>query len=154
VDKVEAERSFESDREPQSDAYDSGEDTNSTINSDDSYIEADDEAAASVSSYEEAEDEDTLSKASEPGPEAQLQQELRRSEEAELDLPLQLGLHLLDSFSCNGHTESDEQHQDTQEEEDHWSLEDLNRATQRLPDILGSPSILPHDSEHRQRSYD
>ena len=123
-------------------AYDSGEDTNSH----NSYIEVDNEAA---------EDEGALYEALEPGPEAQLQQELRQSQDAELNLPLQLGLHLLNSFSCGGHADSDEQHQDAQEEEEnHWSLEDLNRATQRLPDILGSPSILPHDSEHRQRSYD
>ena len=156
IDRVEAERSFQSDKdgELQSDAYDSGEDTDSTINSDDSYGAADDEPAASVSSYEEVEDEDTPSEASELGLEAQLQQELRQSEDAELDLPLQLGLHLLDSFSCDGHADSYEQHWDAQEEENHWSLEDLNRSTQRLPDILGSPSILPHNSEHRQRSYD
>jgi hypothetical protein len=150
----------------QSDAHNSGEgvgsatkDTDSTANSDDSYGEVDDDAAASVSSFEAAEDEDTEDEdtsyeASEPGPEAQLQRELEQSEDAEHNLPLQLGLHLLNSFSCNGHTDSYEQHQDAQEEENHWSLEDLNRSTQHLPDILGSPDILPHNSEHRQRLYD
>ena len=102
---------------------------------------------------EEEEEEGALDEASELGPEAQLQQELRQSEDAELDLPLQLGLHLLNTFSCDGYADSYEQHQDVQEEENHWSLEDLNRATQRLPNILNSPNILPYDSEHRRHSY-
>jgi hypothetical protein len=148
IDRAEAESLSEG--ELQGDTYESGEDTNS----DNSYTEADDEAAASVSSYDAAEDEDTPQEATEQGPEAQLQQELRQSEDAELNLPLQLGLHLLNSFSCDGHADSYERHRAAQEEENHWSLEDLNRATQRLPDILNSPNILPHDSEHRQRSYD
>jgi len=141
--------------EVQSDAYNSSTDTDSISDSDDSYEEGDDEATTSVSSYEAAADEDAPQEAAEPGPEAQLQQELRQSEDAKLNLPLQLGLHLLNSFSCGGHADSHEQHRAAQEEEEnHWSLEDLNQATQRLPDILNSPDILPHDSEHRQRSYD
>jgi hypothetical protein len=82
-----------------------------TANSDDSYREVDDDAAASVSLFEAAEDkdtedEDTSYEASEPGPEAQLQRELEQSEDAEHNLLLQLGLHLLNSFSCNSHTDS------------------------------------------------
>ena len=150
IDKAEAES--QSEGELLSDVYDSSKDTDSTTNSDDSHREVDD--AASVSLYKTAEDEDTLYEASKPGPEAQLQQELQQSKDAELNLPLQLGLHLLNSFSCDGHADSYKQHQDTQEEENHWLLEDLNQATQRLPDILSSPSILPHNSEYRQRLYD
>ena len=115
----------------QSDAYNSSEsvssttkDTDSTANSDNLYKEVDNNAAASVSLFEAAEDEDTEDedtsyKASEPGPEAQLQRELEQSEDAEHNLPLQLGLHLLNSLSCNGHADSYEQHQDAQEEENH-----------------------------------
>jgi hypothetical protein len=73
MDKAEVERLFQNDKEPWSDVYDSGEDTNSTIKSNDLYIKADNEATASVSLYKETEDKDTLSKASEPGLEAQLQ---------------------------------------------------------------------------------
>jgi hypothetical protein len=164
IDRAEAVHLFQSEGELQSDAYNSGEgvgsvaedkDTDSTTNSDNSYKKVDDEVAASVSSYAAAEDEDTLYEASEPGLEAQLQRELQQSEATEPNLPLQLGLHLLNSFGCNCHADSYEQHQDAQEEEEnHWSLEDLNRATQRLPDILNSPSTLPYNSEHRQRLYD
>ena len=87
IDRVEVERSFGSEGElhsevqsdAQSDIYNGSggvgsvdEDTDSTTNSNDSYEEADDEAIASVSSYNTVEDEDTPSKALELGIEAQL----------------------------------------------------------------------------------
>lgn len=84
IDKEEAERLLQSEGELQqsdiqSDAYDSDEDGGSVAmdidspSSDDVYREADDEAAASMSSYEAAEAEDDLYEASELGLEVQLQ---------------------------------------------------------------------------------
>ncbi len=119
-----------------------------------------DESARSDEEIEEAGEAEEGVDSHEAGPpilaEEQLQQELRESEDrGELNLPLQLGLHLLDSFSCDGHADSYERHRQRQEEEEnHWSLDDLNRSTQRLPDVLSSPNILPYNSAHRQASYD
>ena len=108
---------------------------------------------------DEAEDADTSYDSAELSAEAQLQQELQQQqqdehENRELNLPLQLGLHMLNSFSCSGHAASYERHRDAQEEEKHWSLDDLTRSMQRLPDTLNSASILPYNSEHRQGSYE
>jgi hypothetical protein len=93
----------------------------------------------------------------EPSPEARLEQELRQSQEEredDLNLPFQLGLHLLDSFNCDNHAPSYEQHQQLEEEENHWSLDDFVRAIRQLPNTLNSANILPHNSGYRSRSYD
>lgn len=89
-------------------------------------------------------------------PEAQLQQEANEQVERETgpNLPLELGLHLLNSHSCDTHAISNEIHTIRERAPNHCSLNDLTAMNQALPDILDSEKIMPSNDELRDHAYD
>lgn len=108
---------------------------------------------ADVAHSEDNED-DIEAEEAELTPEVQIQRELQESRDAENDLPLQLGLHLLNSFQCSSHGETANRHQDIQGLDSHWSLDDLIENMQQVPYILNSPTILLYNSAYRNCSYE
>ena len=88
-------------------------------------------------------------------PEAQLQEEASQQREQETgpNLPLELGLHLLQSHSCDSHESSYDAHTAREHAPNHCSLNDLTAMNEALPDILSSDNILPPYDELRSHSY-
>jgi hypothetical protein len=118
---------------------------------DSSYEEGVEEADVA---HSEDNEDDIEAEEAELTPEVQIQRELQESRDAGNDLPLQLGLHLLNSFQCSSHGETANRHQDIQGLDSHWSLDDLTEDMRQIPYILNSPTILPYNSAHRGCSYE
>src|SRR5579871_1808981 len=82
----------------------------------------------------------------------QLQQEMNQSqglEDAETNLPLELGLHLLDFHGCSegSHRQARQAHFASSDPDFHYSLADLERVTGRLPDVINNPKIMTSNSQ-------